>query len=99
MTDSKQKTVEELANSVMKETNHDQLKEMLKDEVNVKVFEIAGIMGSQKGSTGPLEFTVEFGRKCFDLGSEEMRKKMEQSYKELKDWAESKGLDVTTYGK
>ena len=72
----KNKKIEELANEAMEEAMTPGFAEMLKDETNVKIFEIMAGMGAKKEGTGPIQFSIKLGRKCYELGREEMKKEL-----------------------
>jgi hypothetical protein len=93
------KSIEEIANEAHQETTTPEFIKFLRSNpLHVKILEIMAPMGLERGEKGPMEFSIMMGMKCYELGGEDKKKEMEKSYQELKDWAESKGLDVTTYG-
>jgi hypothetical protein len=70
------KTIEQLAKEAMEETQKPEFAELLKDEKNVKIFEILASISTEKEGKGPMEFTILLGRKCLEAGREEMRKEL-----------------------
>lgn len=85
------KTVEELADEAMKETMTPGFSEMIKDKTNAKIFEILAGIASQKEGKGPMEFTILLGRKCYELGQEDTRKKLADELIELEEGFKNKG--------
>ena len=77
-------------------------------QFNERELQIAAILasfGAKKEEMGVIELSIAFGAECWERGREEMKEELseklseqDQSYQDLKDWAESKGLDVATYG-